>query len=61
MFSCGVNQEVDQAGGYVYKKAEDAHGDVTVDPSNTNINKSDPKDIPFVDTRQGESVQLLQL
>lgn len=53
VFSCGVNQEIDQAGGYQYVHTDDYNEHVKVDPSNTNVNKSDPKEIPISD-RQGK-------
>lgn len=47
VFSCGVNQELDQAGGYKYPEM------AAMSTTNTNISKkSDPKDIPILnDTR----------
>lgn len=56
VFSCGVNQELDQAGAYRYQTPEEVHRAVAMNSSNTN-NKTEPKDIPIVnDTRQGECV-----
>lgn len=52
VFSCGVNQEVDQAGGYRYQTSDEVHEAVARNEY-TNLMKSDPKDIPIVnDTRQ---------
>ncbi|CAH1372178.1 unnamed protein product [Tenebrio molitor] len=45
VFACGVNQEVDQAGGYKYQMPGETRG--SAHPSNTN--QSNPKDIPTVD------------
>ncbi|EFA00676.2 Sestrin homolog-like Protein [Tribolium castaneum] len=45
VFACGVNQEVDQAGGFKYQMPGDTRG--SAHPSNTN--QTNPKDIPTVD------------
>ncbi|GJQ67870.1 hypothetical protein Trydic_g16632 [Trypoxylus dichotomus] len=52
VFSCGVNQELDQAGGHRYQTSEEVHRAVAMNANNTN-SKTEPKDIPIVnDTRQ---------
>ncbi|XP_008191036.2 sestrin homolog [Tribolium castaneum] len=45
VFACGVNQEVDQAGGFKYQMPGETRG--SAHPSNTN--QTNPKDIPTVD------------
>ncbi|CAH0546826.1 unnamed protein product [Brassicogethes aeneus] len=47
VFSCGVNQELDQAGGYEYRQGVGGLVELTNVKSSSN-----PKDIPLVDTRQ---------
>jgi hypothetical protein len=54
VFACGVNQEVDQAGGYKYQMPGETRG--SAHPSNTN--QSNPKDIPTVDITEGEASTL---
>lgn len=48
VFSCGVNQELDQAGGYQYHSQDVA----AITEVTNSSSKSKPKDIPIVDTRQ---------
>ena len=50
VFACGVNQEVDQAGGYKYYMPGEP---IQARPSNTN--QTNPKDIPTVDITEGKS------
>lgn len=52
MFSCGVNQEVDQPGGYKYRNPDDVNEGVVVDSSD--ICKTNPKDISITDSKEGE-------
>lgn len=48
VFSCGVNQEVDQIGAHTYPTSGGTNATALgVDPSNINISKSQPKDIPI--------------
>lgn len=49
VFSCGVNQELDQAGGYQYHSQDVA----AIKEVTNSSSKSEPKDIPIVDTIQG--------
>lgn len=50
VFACGVNQEVDQAGGFKYQMPGET---ITLaHPSNTN--QTNPKDIPTVDITEGK-------
>lgn len=46
VFACGVNQEVDQAGGYTYQMPREV--------KTSNTNQTNPKDIPTVDIHQGK-------
>lgn len=57
VFSCGVNQELDQAGGYKYPEM------AAMSTTNTNISKkSDPKDIPILnDTRPPGKLHVYEL
>ncbi|XP_071056827.1 sestrin homolog isoform X2 [Onthophagus taurus] len=50
VFSCGVNQEVDQAGGYRYETQDEVHRAALA--IHHRHSKTDPKDIPVNDTRQ---------
>lgn len=54
VFSCGVNQEVDQPGGYKYRNPDDVHEGVVVDSSD--ISKTYPKDI--TDSKEGEFINI---
>lgn len=51
VFSCGVNQELDQAGGYQYHIPQGAEAQTQLPASNI-YGKTKPKDIPMVDTRE---------
>lgn len=59
VFSCGVNQEVDQSGGHMYQAVGatacgNGQSMVVMGPVEER-SKSDPKDIPHVhDTRQSK-------
>lgn len=53
VFSCGVNQEVDQPGGYKYRNPDDVHEGVVVDSS-----KSNSKDI--TESKEGKFKPIFQ-
>lgn len=55
VFSCGVNQEVDQPGGYKYQ-IPGQNGSCALPTSNTN--QTNPKDIPAVDITEGKQTRL---
>uniref|UniRef100_V5I9F8 Sestrin n=1 Tax=Anoplophora glabripennis TaxID=217634 RepID=V5I9F8_ANOGL len=48
VFSCGVNQELDQAGGYQYHSQDVA----AIKQVTNSSSKSEPKDVPIVNTIQ---------
>lgn len=52
VFSCGVNQEVDQLSGYKYRNPDDVHEGVIVDSSD--ISATNPKDVTITEAKEGE-------